>query len=64
MTIGTKMIVFGGLSPDNQPFQDTWTFDFKSKEWIEVMINNEGPTARLGHASIAYENLMFVLGGH
>ena len=64
VVVGTKMVIFGGLSQDNQPLQDTWNFDFKTKDWSEVIIRNEGPTARLGHASIAYEGLMFVLGGH
>ncbi|KAJ5080512.1 kelch repeat protein [Anaeramoeba ignava] len=65
-----QLIVFGGYV-NSQYSNQTWSFDIKLNQWIEIKPSEsfipetrEGHTAAMGLASDAQDNIMFVFGGH
>ena len=55
VTIGTKMVIFGGVSDNNMLLNDIWTYDVNTRMWEEVVIGNaqDVPLPREGHVMVA-----------
>ena len=55
VSIGTKMIIFGGVSDSNILLNDIWTYDVNTRMWEEVVIGNaqDVPLPREGHVMVA-----------
>jgi hypothetical protein len=54
ISVGTKMIIFGGVSDNNILLNDIWTYDTKTREWeeIDVGVANNRPLPREGHVAV------------
>ena len=55
------MYIFGGKG-DETKLNDTWKFDFKTREWTEILSPDE-PLPRSGHTAQIYRNYMIIYGG-
>jgi len=59
---GKSMLMFGGRSV-NQFLYDIWRLDLDTYQWNRLLPNGGIPKARNSHATILFENLMYVFGG-
>lgn len=61
------LIVFGGLSQDNNTFNDIYLYNIEKKEWIKAGIIedpvNQFPLSRNSHSSVLYKDKLFIFGG-
>lgn len=58
------MIIFGGFEEDNQRFsQETFSFDFTTRKWMELRTEGTAPCHRDFHSACILGNKMFVFGG-
>jgi len=55
------MFIFGGKD-DNGKLNDTWKFNFMTKEWKEC-ICGDCPQPRNGHSAQVYGDHMIIYGG-
>lgn len=55
LAVGTKMIVFGGVSDNNVLLNDIWTYDVKTRAWEEIDVGHatNRPMPREGHVAVA-----------
>ena len=57
------MYIFGGKDEENNKLNDTWKFNFNTREWTEIECF-DSPRPRSGHsASIYNEKFMIIYGG-
>jgi galactose oxidase-like protein/Kelch motif protein len=45
---GRQLLLFGGRTDDGTPLGDTWRFDLKKQEWLQL--TGPGPSPRFGHS--------------
>ena len=61
------MVIFGGIDDKQQRLNDTWFFDFTSREWKKVLpkINDFYlPRPRSGHSACLFDDeILIVFGG-
>lgn len=72
---GTRMIVFGGVSfTEKRKLQTLFEFNLEFGTWRELKPNSGNsqhgtsrpadiPAGRIGHASVAFQNVVFIIGG-
>lgn len=58
------MLVFGGISGENQYLNDLFALDMNKMEWTCVRTQGERPSERIGHAAAISGEDLLVLGGH
>lgn len=58
----TLLLLYGGLSDENESLGDAWLFNFKKLDWIPISTNFE---KRLWHTAVLSkpENQIYVFGG-
>ena len=58
------MFIFGGFDGQNK-FNDFYEFNTETNTWQEVICSGNGitPSARHSHASVVYEDSMYIFGG-
>ncbi|KAF4140933.1 BTB And C-terminal Kelch domain-containing protein [Phytophthora infestans] len=55
--------VFGGYDGDRR-LNDFFSYNFLTQTWTNVFVNaGQQPTPRYGHASVVYDNAMYIFGG-
>ncbi|KAL4170837.1 hypothetical protein KRP22_008940 [Phytophthora ramorum] len=55
--------VFGGYDGDKR-LNDFFSYNFLTQTWTNVFVNaGQQPTPRYGHASVVYDNAMYIFGG-
>lgn len=59
-----SLVVFGGVGPNNEYLDDIHVLDMNSFRWTTLIPLGEKPSPRVGHALVAYNEYVFVLGGH
>lgn len=59
---GDCMYIFGGKDDENNKLNDTWKFNFTTKEWAYVECVDD-PAPRSGHAACIFKDYMIVYGG-
>jgi len=60
-----QMVLFGGSSPNQELYEDTWVFNLTTKIWKKLNTTDIGPSGRTG-AAIAFDpcnGLFFMFGG-
>ena len=62
--LGNLMLVFGGISGENQHLNDLFALDMAKMEWLCVRSQGESPSERIGHAAVVCGEDLLVLGGH
>ncbi|EFE31284.1 uncharacterized protein ARB_01906 [Trichophyton benhamiae CBS 112371] len=60
---GDKLIVFGGENERPEHLNDVIVFDIKTATWTSPEIRGKPPRGRARHASVIYEDKLFVIGG-
>ena len=64
VTVGTSIIIYGGVDKDGKCFDDIWKFYLISNSWKKILINGEIPKARQGHTAILVDdNQILFFGG-
>jgi N-acetylneuraminic acid mutarotase len=59
-----KMYTFGGWNGfTKQWYNDLYCFNFDTKQWREVATSGERPSHRTSHASVVWNNKMYVFAG-
>ncbi|OMJ74118.1 hypothetical protein SteCoe_27038 [Stentor coeruleus] len=61
--ISNDIIIFAGLSYNQQYLSDMWKYNIPSGIWIKVQFENESPIKRSGHASCTLGNSLLIFGG-
>lgn len=59
---GDCMYIFGGKDDDNNKLNDTWKFNFKTSEWIQIP-SDDAPIPRSGHAAQVYQDRYMIVHG-
>lgn len=59
-----SLVVFGGVGPNNEYLDDIHVLDMAAFRWSTLIPLGEKPSPRVGHALVAYNEFVFVLGGH
>lgn len=63
VTYGNAMVVFGGYD-GKKKLNDTYVFDFASKDWSRVTAAElNAPSRRCKHSAVIYNKKMYVMGG-
>jgi hypothetical protein len=60
---GRQLLLFGGRTDDGTPLGDTWRFDLRKQEWMQI--TGSGPSPRFGH-SVAVDQAarkLYLFGG-
>ena len=52
ISLGTSILIYGGVDKDGKYFDDMWTYDIMGKVWEKIEINGEVPKARQGHSAL------------
>ena len=59
-----KMYVQGGLGENRRFFNDLWSFDLTTREWLEIQTGGTKPSARFGHSTdVLPDGSILILGG-
>ena len=59
-----KMFIFGGVDQNKKRFNDLFSFNFESREWMQIITHGCLPTPRTFHKFINSFNLLFIVGGY
>jgi len=62
--LGSLMLVFGGISGENQHLNDLFVLDMHKLLWTCVRTQGERPSERIGHAAVVCGEDLLILGGH
>ncbi|KAM5494462.1 hypothetical protein MaudMau93_000478 [Microsporum audouinii] len=60
---GDKLIIFGGENEHPEHLSDVIVFDIKTSTWTSPEVRGIAPRGRARHASVIYEDKLFVIGG-
>ena len=60
----SSLVIFGGMGPSNEYLDDIHILDMSCFKWTTLIPLGEKPSPRVGHAMVAYNEYVFVLGGH
>ena len=56
---------FGGYSSQvGHYYNDTWSFDTSTRKWTELQCTGSIPSARIDHAAVLVDEVMYVFGGY
>ncbi|KAJ3503251.1 hypothetical protein NMY22_g18314 [Coprinellus aureogranulatus] len=62
ITFEDRIIIFGGTD-GSYHYNDTWSFDLKTRKWTELQCIGFIPSPREGHAAALVDDVMYVFGG-
>ncbi|KIY51211.1 hypothetical protein FISHEDRAFT_37425, partial [Fistulina hepatica ATCC 64428] len=62
VTYGDRVIIFGGTDGQYH-YNDTWSFDLKTRKWSELQCIGYIPSPREGHAASLVDDVVYVFGG-
>lgn len=58
------MVIFGGVDVEQQRFNDVFIYNYERHSWMPMSPQGDlVPQARTFHRSVAYKNVMYVMGG-
>jgi N-acetylneuraminic acid mutarotase len=57
-----KLYLFGGTD-GSYHYNDTWSYDLATGEWVEISCIGYIPHPREGHAAAIVDDVMYVFGG-
>ena len=60
---GDKLLVYGGENEHREYLSDVVILDLKSLHWTQPEVRGPIPKGRARHASVVYEDKLFVIGG-
>ena len=64
VTVGTSIVIYGGVDKNGNCYDDIWKFDLISNSWKKILVNGEIPKARQGHTAIVVDdNQILFFGG-
>ncbi|RXW22588.1 hypothetical protein EST38_g3263 [Candolleomyces aberdarensis] len=62
ITFEDRIIIFGGTD-GSYHYNDTWSFDLKTKRWTELQCIGFIPSPREGHAAALVDDVIYIFGG-
>ena len=60
---GQKLLVYGGENEHREYLSDVVILDLKSMHWTQPEVHGPQPRGRARHASVVYEDKLFIIGG-
>ena len=63
VTIGNKMIVFGGVTLNNEGNNQIYAYDMDFQTWELRDVRSSRPSPRFGHQMVAFGDSSFLFGG-
>lgn len=61
--VGSKMIVWGGVSNEKDTSSSLLVYDFSVNSWSQLMEGTQTPPMRSSHSAVAFDNKMVIWGG-
>ncbi|KAF6766585.1 hypothetical protein DFP72DRAFT_839021 [Ephemerocybe angulata] len=62
ITFEDRIIIFGGTD-GSYHYNDTWSFDLKTRKWTELQCIGFIPSPREGHAAALVDDVIYIFGG-